>query len=357
MRQIMPPEKGINMRDEIKKAISELSEHSSLRKFVDDELAFYKTYFDDFTRKVVREKKILEFENPNRMKVTYEFDVKELGKTTSPLFVFLPDTRKNWMKVMWENKRLSISSSESISESIFAKVEDDLKKLCSNHGFKDSVNDLWKKEIWPNHIPCFVDGTFIKEASESGQLVVEFYDSFEKFDPVGKRNFLFDERRYEYDYHLESGSSHWIYVKAPEKFQVEVKTADAGVKEIPGNDPEIKAYRITSDKKKDKVRFTIDIKVPVTLKWWYGIIVSLSVIYLLAFLLLAIGFVVQKKALSPAFAQVGISLVAAIIATRGWIMNDETVLKRVSITMTILAILILVLLVIMYSVAGFVHVG
>lgn len=347
----------MNMRDEVKKAISELPEHSSLRKFVDDELAFYKANFNDFTCKVVREKKILEFENPNRMKVTYEFDVKELVMTTSPLFVFLPDTRKNWMKVMWENKRLSISSSESISESIFAKVEDDLKIIRSNHGFNDSVKDLWTKEIWPNHIPCFVDGTFIKEASESGQLVVEFYDSFETFNPVGERSILFDERRYEYDYHLESGSSHWIYVKAPQKFQVEVKTVDTGVKEIPGNDPEIKAYRITSDNKKDKLRFTIDIKVPVTLKWWYGVVVSLSVIYLLAFLLLALVFIVQKKALTPAFAQVGISLVAAIIATRGWIMNDETVLKRVSITMTILAILILALLVIMYSVAGFVHEG
>ena len=57
--------------------------------------------------------------------------------------------------------------------------------------------------------------------------------------------------------------------------------------------------------------------------------------------------------MTPVYAQVGISLVAAIIATRGWIMNDETVLKRVSNTMTVLAILILVLLVTMYAVAGF----
>lgn len=57
--------------------------------------------------------------------------------------------------------------------------------------------------------------------------------------------------------------------------------------------------------------------------------------------------------MGPAFAQVGISLVAAIIATRGWIMNDETVLKRVSYAMTVLAVLILVLLVVIYSIAGF----
>ena len=81
-------------------------------------------------------------------------------------------------------------------------------------------------------------------------------------------------------------------------------------------------------------------------------IVLLAGMFLLAFLVLGILFIVKGKSLTPVFAQVGISFVAAIIASRGWMMNDETVLKRVSNIMTAIASGILVLLVAMYAVAG-----
>ena len=79
----------------------------------------------------------------------------------------------------------------------------------------------------------------------------------------------------------------------------------------------------------------------------------LAAVFVVAFGVIGSRLICEGKEMTPVYAQVGISLVAAIIATRGWIMNDETVLKRVSNTMTVLAILILVLLVTMYAVAGF----
>lgn len=340
------------MEQKIKDAVKKLPEKARLRVFVENELSFYKLYCNHFTSRIIREKRILEFENPNRMRVTYEFDVSKLEKKNDPLFIFLPDTRKNWMKVIWEGKRMTVSSSGSISGLIFRLLENDLIWLKSELGFTETTFEFWEKSIWPGHIPCFVDGSFIKGDCENGQMVVEYYDSFEKFDQVGRKWSLFDERRYVYDYTMESGSSHWLYVKAPEKFQVVTTTDDNRAKVIPGNDPEIKAYRIMPESEKNPVRFNIDIRVPRTLKWWYGMIVILAFLFLMSFLALGTLFIVKDKHLTPVFAQVGISFVAAIIASRGWMMNDETVLKRVSNIMTTIASGILVALIVIYAVAG-----
>lgn len=341
------------MNETIITAVKKLPANNRLQLFVEEELTFYNRYFNNFTSRIIREKKILEFENPNRMKVTYEFDLNKLESSNDPLFVFLPDTRKNWLKVMWQGKRLTVCSSESVRDAIFHKVENDLKDLKKELGYEGTEYDYWKNEFWPGHIPCFVDGTLVKEESENGQMVIEFYDSFENYNPVGFKWGLFDERRYAYEYALESGSSHWIYVKAPAKFQIELTTDDKRAISINGNDPEIKAYRIIPGDDTRNVYFNIDVKVPGTLKWWYRMIVVLAAAYFVAFGIIAIKLLGGNKQLGPVFAQVGISLVAAIIATRGWIMNDETVLKRVSYAMTVLAVLILALLMVMYSIAGF----
>ncbi|MCR5463238.1 MAG: hypothetical protein K6F06_01695 [Bacteroidales bacterium] len=343
------------MDERIKNAVKNLPKNSGLNLFVEDELSFYKTYFNHFTSHIIREKKILEFENPNRVKMTYEFDLNRLDKknTADPLFVFLPDTRKNWMKVMWKGERLTISSSENVRDAIYRIVEDDLSIVKSAIGKEGTVPRLWEEEFWPGHIPCFVDGSFIKEEAENGLMVIEYYDSFENFNHVGLKWGLFNERRYSYDYALESGNSHWIYLKAPAKFQIDMSTDDKRAKSIKGNDPEVKAYRIIPGEETRNVRFNIDVKVPGTLKWWYRMIVILAAAYLVAFGIIASKMICNGVDLSPVFAQVGISLIAAIIATRGWIMNDETVLKRVSYIMTGLATGILVLLVVMYSMAGF----
>lgn len=342
------------MKEEIYQAILALSQDSPLRIFIEDELRFYKSYFSEFTSRVIREKKILEFENPNRMRVVYEFDVDKLSKTSSPLFVFLPETRKNWMKVTWGNRRLAISSSESVRGVVFKIVEKEIEKLIAVNGFVGHPRKLWEEVIWPgsDHIPCFVDGSFVSEKIANGQLVIEYYDSIEVFNQISNKCYLFDERRYYYDYALETGNSHWIYVKAPEKFQVEMSTDDERVVEIKGNDPEIKAFRIIPRGEKNKVRFAIDVKVPQTLRWWYGLIVYLGIAFIPIFLIVSIVLTAKGRSLTPAFAQVGISLVAAIIASRGWMMNDETVLKRASIIMTWVACIILVSLLIMYSVSA-----
>lgn len=82
-------------------------------------------------------------------------------------------------------------------------------------------------------------------------------------------------------------------------------------------------------------------------------IVYLGFAFVAALLIIGVLLIGKGKQLTPVFAQVGISLVAAIIASRGWMMNDETVLKRVSLIMTGLAIGILVILISLFAIGAF----
>ncbi len=343
------------MEQTIKTALQSLPRESALRLLYDDEQAFYLNHFNHFTSHVIREKKILIFENPNRMLVNYEYDVTNLPSEDSPLFVFLPDTKKNWLKVSWEGRRLAISSKEKVSKLIFEYLKKEVVQLIKEMHSEGSPTQFWDEYLWSKceHIPCFIEGLFSEKEEKTGQLLVEYYDSFETFQHVGHKYSLFDERQYGYNYTFETGSSHWLYVKAPDKFQLVINTDDNRATEIKTNDPEIKAYKISQTTTLQAVIFQICIRVPRTLKWWYGLIAIFGLLYFLAFLIVSIILVSKGLPMTPVFAQVGISVIAAIIASRGWMMNDETILKKISLIMTAIAIAILVCLTVMYSISSF----
>ena len=93
-------------------------------------------------------------------------------------------------------------------------------------------------------------------------------------------------------------------------------------------------------------------RVPGTLKLWYSALVTMGAVFVLGFAGVFVAAIMQdidSSNFSPVYAQVGISIIAAIIATRGWLMNEETVLGRVSKWMTWIVIVIVVMLVGGYS--------
>ena len=102
----------------------------------------------------------------------------------------------------------------------------------------------------------------------------------------------------------------------------------------------------------EEVRFKLSVKVPGTLKLWYSALVTLGAAFVLGFAGVFVAAIMQGVKgynFSPVYAQVGISIIAAIIATRGWLMNEETVLRRVSKWLTWIVIVIVVMLVGGYS--------
>lgn len=342
-----------NMEQRIKDII--LQQKSALCMFVENDRAFYDRYCCELKDRVIREKRILEFENPNRVKVTYEYDVVPENKKSTAndrmVFVFLPDKRKSWLKLFYSGKRLAIPNSASIRDHLFKIVKDDLERLKKDAELEYDSMKLWDS-IWQDKesIPCFV---YEEDGINGGIIEIVFYDFLDK-DKTKKQCCcrLFDQKHYQYTLPKEAKGNSWLYVKSPSKFEVAVSYDDDGVKPNQNDDPEIQSYTIFSGKGNNVVDFKITVKVPGTLKYWYSALVGLGVAYIGVFLFLVAKAMCQGltiKEFSPVYAQVGISIIAAIIATRGWLMNEETVLRRVSNWFTWIIIVIVAMLICGYS--------
>ena len=332
-----------------------LQQNNALCLFVENDRAFYDKYCRELTDRVIREKRILEFENPNRVKVTYEYDVvPETNSSTATdgmVFVFLPDKRKSWLKIFYSGKRLAIPNSASIRDHLFKIVKDDLEILKKDAELDEDVKKLWEI-IWQDQesIPCFV---YEENGIKGGIVEMVFYDFLDEDDTQKQCCCrLYNQKYYTYSFPKEARGNSWLYVKSPSKFEVAVSYDDDGVKPNQSDDPEIQSYTIFGEKGRDFVVFRVAVKVPKTLKIWYSALIGLGIAYVVVFLLVATKAMYQGltiKEFSPVYAQVGISIIAAIIATRGWLMNEETVLGRVSKWFTWILIVIVVLLVGGYS--------
>lgn len=326
----------------------------------EDDRPFYEKYCSDLTKRIIREKRILEFENPNRVKVTYEYDFTPISTDdmigrNDIVFLFLPDKRKSWLKVYCGNQKLTVVNSAKIADSLYDIVRDDVIALVKEVGYKGDGYDLWK-EIWKERksIPCFVYVEPIKELLAKGGIVeIEFYDFLDEDNKKKCCSRLFDEKHYVYKYPKVAKGNSWLYVKAPNRFEVDVRGESIdSIEPNQEKDPGVQSYTIHGDKAKDREDFYISVKVPKTLWFWYGALVLLGFAYIIAFVFItrnALCKGLTMKEFSPVYAQVGISIIAAIIATRGWLMNEETVLRRVSYCITCIAIIIVALLVGVYS--------
>lgn len=71
----------MNMNKTIEEAIRQ--QRSALNLFFDDEKAFYKKHCNELVDRIIREKRILEFETPNRVKVVYEYDIEAFKNNVS----------------------------------------------------------------------------------------------------------------------------------------------------------------------------------------------------------------------------------------------------------------------------------
>lgn len=346
------------MEQKIKDAIERQT--GKLNLFWTDDRIFYSENCKELTERIIREKRILEFENPNRVKVTYEYDFTPISTDdrigrNDIVFLFLPDKRKSWLKVYCGGQRLTVVSSAKIADSLYDIVRNDVMALVKDVDYKDSGYDLWK-EIWKDKksIPCFVYSEPITSLLSKGGIVeIEFYDFLEEDKSKKCCLRLFDEKHYVYKYPMVAKGNSWLYVKAPNRFEVDVKDDNKDcIEPNQGNDAEVQSYTIHGDKARAVEIFNISVKVPRTLWCWYGALVLLGLAYIIAFAIIARNALCKGltiKEFSPVYAQVGICIIAAIIATRGWLMNEETVLRKVSYIITFIAIIIVTLLVGVYS--------
>lgn len=341
------------MNEKLKNAIHQ--QKSALCLFVDNENAFYHTHCNELAGRIIREKRILEFETPNRVKVTYEYDIeaskKDIGEKDI-VFLFLPEKRKSWLKIYIDGRRLTIPNSKKIKEYLYTLVQKDIERLKVTMETEKNGEELWD-EIWDEKkpIPCFIFKESLPKDFSTGIVEIVFYD-FLDLDEEHKnsRCRLFNEKHYQYIYPLVAKGNSWLYVKSPSRFDINVGFDPTFIEKNEEIDPEISSF--TVKRNEGKIKFKITVKVPQTLRLWYKSLVYLGIAYILLFLGAFVSAICKDlsiKEFSPVYSQVGISIIAAVIATRGWLMNEETVLSRVSKWLTGIVIVIIFLLIGTYS--------
>ncbi len=96
-------------------------------------------------------------------------------------------------------------------------------------------------------------------------------------------------------------------------------------------------------------RLNINIDVTKPLKWWFNTLYILIVLVIITHLFRFIG--VENISLDNRFkidynplTSISISLIAMIIATRGWLVNEDSTMKRYSKFLSVSAVLLFVLL-------------
>lgn len=343
--------------------------------FYEDASAFYRKHCDSFDDFKLREKRFLDFETPNRALITHEYDIRIEVEFDYDKFYYLfnPTERLSWLKVSQEGKRLSVAKSETVKEIVKIILLNELTIPYSSQA-NSRFDELWNKK---KGLPCFIKFEEIKNCKDF-LLTVSYYDSIKK-GPENKRRKHFNifspllERRIEYEYFPLKNKSSWLYIKSPDHFNVKCQKPEYV---IANNvvDPDFKNQEIDPEKisltvlnKKDTttventVKFNFDILVPSSLKAWFLTIYYISIItfvILLGYILNTIYLMFYEPIwnIAPILkdGDLGgfvLAVIAAIIATRGWLISEETILRVYSTIITIIMGIITVMYIVTLFIA------
>lgn len=324
---------------------------------------FCKKYCNNLDGFKLREKRLLDFETPNRALITHEYDV-EINNNfnySEYYYLFNPIKRLSWLKITQDDKRLSIAKESDIKEKIHKILEEELDKTSI------SFDELWKNK---KGFPCFIK---ILESENNNFLIsASYYDSIKSEDEE-RKSFLSPlmERRIKYDYLPLSGKSSWLYVKAPNNFNVKCNseppikylhnTIDFANSDGIEADPGKVSLTIINDGKNTSVSeivsLSIDISIPSSLKTWFISIyyISMAVTFILSLALfnelclLSFGPLINRKNIidilqaNDNLEGIIMGVIAAIITTRSWLISEETITKYYSINITKMMTAILIL--------------
>lgn len=338
--------------------------------FVTNPTRFYIDYCQNIEIRKLREKRFIDFETPNRALITHEYDMELLKDFDydSYYYFFNPMNRLSWLKISQEDKRISVADSQVVKDIIKDVLKDELNKIQ-----EINFENLWKDKIG---FPCFIK--LEKMCSTNFLLSALYYDSivedksqFSWYSCIIKFLSPLIERKIQYEYEplrIENRSS-WLYIKSPSSFNLKIKEEDIDCcsddYDIDGSniikdrvDPEKISLTIIRKKELSGANVNINFKivVPCSLKVWY-----LSIYYLsfIACFVLILNFVnsIYLKYCQPIFnsniiadivqnknfSAYLVTIIAAIITTRGWLISEETILKRYSITITIFMVSLMAL--------------
>lgn len=308
---------------------------------------FYITNFSALHQKIKREKRLVVFETPSRVQMTHEYTIEETGNLENDFyFLFNATERLSWLKISLEEKRISIASKEIVISKLIEKLGEELDSLAFiiREDKKAVANRLYNIS---DGKPCFVEFNKTEHIGQQSLLLsLSFFDSIQDKKRDGLKRWWspLQEKLLTYNYTTLSGNATaWIYFKAPTNFVLKVKNnaEERYVEHSKSNDDEITSIVLKPSGQSLSVDFDISVDVPDALTWWYNGMLYAAIITAVA----CIGSVVFSvdESVTNVLNNVSLAVVAALIATRGWLMSEEQVMKKMSIWYTILISVLLLL--------------
>jgi hypothetical protein len=307
---------------------------------------FYKEVFGDLICHVAREKRQMVFETPNRVVLTYEYELEDLEDLADgDYFLFNTRDRLSWLTIYLEEEHISVVSREKILELLSLRLNGEDARMAAAIG--------WEHRKLMNLLYFLSDGKpcFIHYTGKRRSIKLSYYDSVQKGENEGITGSVFwepiVEKTISYTYQpLSKSANSWFYTRAPKDFQLEAKVSTESGRYIErqnSQDPEIHSLVIRGGEGVDKVTFNIDVKVPLGLKCWYYTLYYASLLASL-FLFVSIGLLLLTRyPLLKSYSIAGIyALFAGLITTRGWLMHDAHVFNKLSVLYTVLSFVMLV---------------
>lgn len=312
-------------------------------KFLTNATAFYEKHFSSLQTCIKREKRQLYFETPSRINVSIELslELQEKGNPdTGAQYLFNVKDKLNWLMIYQNGKHVTVASRYIVIEKIAKLLDKEIKKFVIESGITEkevlaSLYDISEGD------PCFIMYEAPKDGNKSVIIELKYYDAVhcnkkkeineELSIPLMEQSIMYRFRS------LRGNCSYWLYVRAPKDFSIELNPKENDFKPLNSQDEEIKAlYRKADDKKCDEL-IEIKVRVVPSLRLWFLKINNFarivcgvgSLIVLIRLLALAVPLVNLEfiADMMKGFPPIIFSVVAAVIATRGWLMHEEHVLQ------------------------------
>lgn len=302
---------------------------------------FYEEVFDDLISHVVREKRQLVFETPNRVELTNEYELENLiTLVDGDYFLFNTRDRLSWLTVYLENEHVPVVSRNRVCDLLSSRLNGEDVKMAMTIG--------WSKEQLLNVLYSLSDGKpcFIHYTGKRHSIKLKYHDSVQNGDGEGVKGCKLlvpiIEKALIYNYQpVSSTSNNWFYTRSPKDFQLEAIVPEEKEKFIErqsNQDPEIHSLVIRGNEGAGSIPFNIKVKVPEGLKWWYyGLYYATMVVSVFLAVSIILLIFTDLKLLQP-YSVAGVyALFAAMITTRGWLMHDAHVFNKLSILYTIIS--------------------
>lgn len=296
---------------------------------------FWKSFFNDLDKSIIREKRKVVFKTLSQAKVCNEYTLTELNYQKKILFLFnLQQRSLNWLEIKWNNELLPIVPKKDIFEELKLIWGDEWNLFYSHFSIEpeECLNLLYEAS---GSFPCFVYATNLSP-NKGSFLTIEYFDSIKKISKTTSyiQKFLHLKYQFRYTYNaLSPNSTTWLYINAPKHFFIE--SSPQNIYKNTSSDQDVLSY---SSKFKKNTCFDFFIKIPNTLLFWYQAIIIISLVLIFTCSSIIYFYLCHHVRFTGNFLtnllSCNIAFITALVATRGWLIHEENMIEHVPKVMT-----------------------